>query len=344
MTSRMRVSRFVFAPILCFLACGTEAEQSDPTPSPVPSATVPRPVDAGTPSTDAGTTPVEAGPPPEKALHFLALGDTGKGNEGQAAVGKAMADKCKKDPCDFVVLLGDNIYNSGPASADDPQFQTKFEIPYADVNLDFQIVLGNHDYGGEGLGIEFGKSAHEVAYTKISKKWKLPAPHYRFSKGSRDFFVLDTNLVMHDKADTQKADVDAWLASSTATWKIAMGHHPYLSNGKHGNAGSYDGLPFVPIVNGKRIKDYLEDHVCGKVDLYLAGHDHSQQWLNANCKGTALAVSGAGAEGTTLSSTNPTAFQSLTLGFMYITIKDRELTAEFIDEQGISQHTETLRK
>lgn len=336
----------LLAPALA-LSCGTESSDIVSSPSAQPTSTgAPLPPVPTTPSNSdgGGPTDADAAPPAEKPLHFIALGDTGNGNDGQKAVAKAMSDKCKKDPCDFVVLLGDNIYASGASSPDDPQFQTKFENIYADLKLDFQIVLGNHDYGGEGLGIEFGKGQHEVDYTAKSQKWKLPAPHYKFSKGSRDFFALDTNLVMHDLANQQKADVDAWLAASKGTWKIALGHHPYLSNGKHGNAGSYDGLPFLPIVNGKRIKDYLEDHVCGKVDLYLAGHDHSMQWLNTTCKGTALAVSGAGSETTTLSNTNPTAFQTLSLGFIYITIDGRTLSAEFIDENGLSQHTERLTK
>lgn len=100
----------------------------------------------------------------------------------------------------------------------------------------------------------------------------------------------------------------------------------------------------MPILNGKRIKDYLEDHVCGKVDVYFAGHDHSLQWLNSTCKGTVLAVSGSGSESTTLSNTNPTAFQTLSNGFIYVTIDGRTLTAEFIDKDGISLHTETLKK
>jgi 3',5'-cyclic AMP phosphodiesterase CpdA len=29
------------------------------------------------------------------------------------------------------------------------------------------------------------------------------------------------------------------LAKSTAQWRFAMGHHPYVSNGLHGNAGAW---------------------------------------------------------------------------------------------------------
>ena len=46
----------------------------------------------------------------------------------------------------FVVLLGDNFYEDGVASVDDPQWQTKFEDPYANIDLPFYAVLGNHDH------------------------------------------------------------------------------------------------------------------------------------------------------------------------------------------------------
>ncbi|MBK6692809.1 MAG: hypothetical protein IPG50_11450 [Myxococcales bacterium] len=40
--------------------------------------------------------------------------------------------------------------------------------------------------------------------------------------------------------NAQRADLAKWMAASTAAWKIAMGHHPKISNGPHGNAGKYD--------------------------------------------------------------------------------------------------------
>ncbi len=77
-----------------------------------------------------------------------------------ASVGQAMADICavklgaENDPeragCDFVVGLGDNIYESGVTSVDDPQFEEKFELPFEPVDLPFYLVLGNHDWKGSG--------------------------------------------------------------------------------------------------------------------------------------------------------------------------------------------------
>lgn len=304
----------------------------------------------GTPTTSSGGGAGDGGAssgtptPTPKTVKFIAVGDTGTGSNDQTKVGNTMAAICKSRGCDFVQLLGDNLYDSGASSPDDPIFQEKFEIPYAAVDTDFFVVLGNHDYGGGGAGTDFGKGKNEVEYTKKSKKWKLPSAYYKHTKEHVEFFALDTNMQMFGQDDDQKKDMAAWIKASTATWKIAFGHHPYKSNGPHGNAGDYEGMSWIPITNGKGVKSFLEDNVCGGVDLYLSGHDHSRQWLNESCKGTELAVSGAGAKATELEGKNATLFQSLELGFLYITIQDKMLTAEFIDENGVTEFTHTIKK
>jgi hypothetical protein len=274
----------------------------------------------------------------------VAFGDAGKGNQGQLDVANAVAAKCAQDGCDFIQLLGDNIYDSGVDSVTDPQWQTKFEQPYANVNYDFWVVLGNHDYGGGGTGNEFSKGQNEIDYTQVSSKWKLPASYYEHTLQDVDFFALDTNMAMYLMAGTQTSDVNTWITQSTKTWRIAFGHHPYLSNGPHGNAGSYEGLPFVPIVNGQGVKDILEASVCGKADVYISGHDHSRQWLSGTCNGTELIVSGGGASTTDLEGSNPAHFESDAEGFLYVVIQGNTLTGEFIDTAGNVNFTRTLTK
>jgi tartrate-resistant acid phosphatase type 5 len=280
----------------------------------------------------------------EPAVRFVAIGDTGQGSEGQRAVASAVAAKCATARCDFGVMLGDNIYPSGVSSADDPQLKSKFEDIYSALNFEFYVVLGNHDYGNNGAGTDFTRGVHEVAYSQRQPKWKMPAAHYHFVKGDIEFFALDTNMQLFGRDDDQKANIPAWIAASTAPWKIALGHHPYKSNGPHGNAGNYDGLRLVPYVGGKGVKEFFDANVCNKVDLYLCGHDHSLQWLNDKCGSTTLAVSGAGSEVTTLPGSNSVAYQGAELGFMYITVTKQKLIAEIINEQGVLRHTATLLK
>jgi hypothetical protein len=288
---------------------------------------------------DAGVEPGDGG-----TVRFIALGDTGKGNPGQYQVGAAMGAHCATFGCDFVVLLGDNFYPNGVGSTDDPQWKTAFVDPYATVNVPFYAVLGNHDCGGDGAGTDLPRGDFQIAYSSVNPKWRMPARDYKFSFGDVDFFVADTNRSMFSVDVEARADFEKWLPESKAKWKIVFAHHPYLSNGEHGNAGSYDGLPFVPVANGSAVKSFLDDRVCGQADFYIAGHDHSIQWLQETCNGTELIVSGGGAKTTRLLGKQPTYYQSNKLGFVYVVISGNTLTASFHDESGALQYTRTVLK
>ncbi|MBX3199536.1 MAG: metallophosphoesterase [Labilithrix sp.] len=342
-------------------ACGGEGASSGSGGPPDESSSSGGSSSSSSSSSSSGGDPVGGGdggssggiPAAPKSVRFIAMGDTGTGSNAQLKIGNAIAAHCKARGCDFVQLLGDNLYDSGASSANDPIFQSHFEVPYAAVDLDFWIVLGNHDYGHDGLGTDFPRGQNEIAYTANSTKWKLPSAYWHHvppaGEGVLETFGLDTNMAMFGQDSAQRKDVSAWIAASTAEWKIAFGHHPYKSNGPHGNAGRYDarldGLIVPPApANGQSVKSYLEDTICGKVDLYLSGHDHSRQWLNESCKGTELAVSGAGAKATKLGGKNASLFESLALGFLYIVIEGKKLTAEFIDENGKTEFTHTTVK
>lgn len=302
---------------------------------------------------DGASGPADAGT--SQAVRFVVMGDTGEGNEAQAMVAEAIAAKCASDGCDFVMLLGDNIYDDGVSSVDDPQWQTKFEEPYRNVDLPFYVVLGNHDYGGEllvdtpGVGNEWEKGPIEVQYSDISDKWILPATHYTFTWGKVGFIMLDTNSLVWDNVD--HGDQWAWYPSALAEvadaeWIIAAGHHPYLSNGAHGNAGNYESIEVggveipnpLPILNGGHVKDFFDQVMCGTVDIYFAGHDHNRQWLDepAALCGTELIVSGAGAKLKALEDRgNQVHWQDDTAeGFLYAVIEGDTFRGQMIDKTG----------
>lgn len=284
----------------------------------------------------------EPGNPPA-ALRFVVIGDSGSGSAGQYAVGEAIAEVCQnKDEffddmaflgCDLVVGLGDNIYESGVTSVDDPQFADKFEKPFEPVQLPFYMVLGNHDntayVGGDGAGNARGEFQVDYTYFdgKLSDRWNMPDRYYQHSAGSTstnpralvDFFALDSNPIAGGFADPDLAyayhtygiDQRNWavnaLGSSDAVFKIAMSHHPYLSNGSHGNAGNYDGVPseLLPVLAGERWKAFMEEAVCDQADFLFAGHDHDLQVLNAvpSCGRTEFIVSGAAGKTRSLADT-----------------------------------------
>ncbi len=352
----MAVRSLTFASIfvLAFVACGGDDKTSSSSGDPTSTGTPTDPTGGTTSGGTSGTTPPDPGgsgagdaggatPPTTKSVKFIAMGDTGTGSNDQLKIGNTISALCQTRGCDFVQLLGDNLYDSGASSVDDTIWQDKFEVPYAAVNLDFWAVLGNHDYGHNGLGTDWGKGKNEIEYTKKSTKWKMPAAYWERTVENVHMIGLDTNMMMFGQDSNQKKDIPSWITKSTAPWRIAFGHHPYKSNGPHGNAGTYDKIPIGP-PSGNGVKSFLEDNICGKVDLYLAGHDHSRQWLNVSCKGTELAVSGAGAKATELEGSNPALFQSLELGFLYIVVEGKKLTAEFIDENGKTEFTHTITK
>lgn len=310
-----------------------------------------------------GDTPADAAAT-AKPVKFIAIGDTGKGNADQRRVAIAMRDLCAAKGCDFVLMLGDNIYEAGVTTTTDSQWQTKFEQPYSDIDLPFYVALGNHDYGGKllidigGIGNEFDKGAVEVQYTQVSTKWNMPATYYTFTWGDVGFIVLDTNSILWD--DKTYGDQAQWLPTALAQvqdkrWIFTAGHHPYLSNGDHGNAGSYDAPELggvtipnpLPIQNGSNMKSFFEANVCGISQVYFAGHDHGRQWINepgALC-GTEMIVSGAGASYTSIKDRgNDVYFEDASeVGFMYVVVDGDTFTGEFYDGNGTMDFVRTFQ-
>ena len=66
---------------------------------------------------------------------FIAIGDMGTGRADQLEVAAAMVDRASRDGLDFILTLGDNIYENGVTSELDPQWATEFEEPYGDPAL-----------------------------------------------------------------------------------------------------------------------------------------------------------------------------------------------------------------
>lgn len=320
--------------------------EAPPTPPPA-NETMPPTPDPGL-VVPAPTTPA--------GVRFIAWGDVGTGDENQKAVAAAALSVCAAKGCDFVIQLGDNVYDNGVDSPFDPQFEEKFEVPYAGFDVPFYVALGNHDVshledneaGVEGDGLAEDKGRHQIAYTyrldRASDKWTMPHNYYAVRAGDVQLFALDTTSANAGReADESKSAQLAWLANglakSNATWKLAFAHHALYSNGVHGNAGAGD-----PTSN-ELLKRFLLAGVCDKVDVYLSGHDHDLQWLKPReeCGRTEFIVSGAGATtrplgpllGNPNSAYNEPYFEKgETLGFYWISIVGDTLTGEVYDAEG----------
>ena len=214
----------------------------------------------------------------------------------------------------------------------------------------------------------------QVAYGAIQDKFVMPDTFYRFFKENVEFVSLNTTAMFWadfslveeglacslfdgwsfaDENDRQRSDLDNWYNTRSADWRIAFGHHPYLSNGRHGNAGSYElGFEWSLPGSGEELKIFFENYIKSKFDVYLAGHDHSVQDLG-EVGGTQWIVSGAGAKASEVEDRNPTAqFYVADKGFVYFEVTPEEMQMSFIivtpnsngPATGEVRHTRTVTR
>ncbi|HUR26478.1 MAG TPA: metallophosphoesterase [Candidatus Thermoplasmatota archaeon] len=291
------------------------------------------------------------------AVRFVVVGDTGTGDWNEYAVARAIGTACADRGCDLVVHTGDILYDDGAFSVDDPQFEDKFEIPYGSLGLPVYLVLGNHDVGNdphapEDLGRWQAVGDVAVAYSnrtgRTTDAWHMPGRWYAFTQGPVAFVAFDSSAFvyaplesdtkgpLHEAVNAQAAFAMAqWGKVANATWRFAVAHHPYVSNGGHGDAEDLDddGL------HGKVLDWFYETHVCHKADVLLTGHDHDLQWLAPvePCGPTRFLVSGAGARPRPLQDPlrNAAIFQAGDLlGFWWLEAKGPRLRLAAFDVDG----------
>ncbi len=154
---------------------------------------------------------------------FAVIGDTGTGDEAQMSVARQMIRQREKTPFEFVLMLGDNIYEKGEGKDVKP----RFEEPYKELleaGVKFYATLGNHDII---KGLEF-----QTNYPNFNMGGRR---YYNFVKGVSEnyevlleFFALDSNEMTPD----QLKWLDQSLGASRARWKIAFSHHSIYSSAR----------------------------------------------------------------------------------------------------------------
>ncbi len=88
------------------------------------------------------------------------------------------------NPYDLVLLLGDNIYETGDISKVVEHFEKPFKS-LLDKGIKFRAALGNHDIYNIHLG------GDEVKYSKFN----MDGYYYSYVKNNVAFFVINTNLL-----------------------------------------------------------------------------------------------------------------------------------------------------
>ena len=213
---------------------------------------------------------------------FLVVGDWGReGTSNQREVAVAMGGRAEETASRFIVTTGDNFYEDGVKSVDDPLWKSSYEDVYTASSLHkpWYGVLGNHDYRGMPQA--------QLDYAKQSDRWRMPARYYKVSGAvhgvpSVDLFMIDSsplvvkyrestglireNVLSQDTA-AQLAWLDRELGRSRAAWKLVFTHHPSYSGGSsHGNTAEMIG----------QVDPILKRH---GVQALIFGHDHDMQHI-----------------------------------------------------------------
>ena len=253
--------------------------------------------------------PSQAPPPlpPSTSLRWLAIADSGSGDRRQMAVGEQMAKVHQQRPVDLVLMAGDNIYPDGNLD----RVEAAFLKPYRELlqaRVPFHAVLGNHD-------IRTANGDPQVAYPPFGMQGRW----YRLRRGPVEFFMLDTN--MNARWQHQLPWLRRSLASSTAPWKVVVGHHPIYSSGFYGD----DPAAIA------RLTPLFREY---GVQLYINGHEHHYERSRVIDGTTYLVVGGAGAALRTVLPSERSAMAMSRHSFAEIQATPRTLEVSGWDDRG----------
>lgn len=271
------------------------------------------------------------------ALAFVAVGDWGRdGAAHQRDVAAQMGAAAAEAGSRFVVSTGDNFYENGVQSAQDPQWKTSFEDIYTAPALQtpWYVVLGNHDYRGVPQA--------EIDYAATNRRWHLPRRYYKVAGAEIgaphvDMFFIDTSPLVHSYREkvhsviaanvatqdvaAQLAWLDSELARSTAPWKIVVGHHTIYSGGSdHGNTPELV-AQVAPILERRGVQ------------VYMNGHEHDLQHIRVGA--VDYICTGAGSEVRPTGSIAGTKFALSRSGFAVVRLSRDVFDLEFRDYTGL---------
>ncbi len=275
------------------------------------------------------------------SLDFLVISDWGgRGGTTQVAVAKQMGHFAAAQKSSFVITCGDNYHGDGIASADSPRWKAEYEDVYTapSLRIPWYASLGNHD--------NRGKADAEIAYSKLSPRWKMPARYYTHTEkvdGTHEalFVHLDTSPFVasyrkkgsatHVEGQDPKAQarwLESVLAGSGARWKIVVGHHPiYAAAAAHGDTKELV-AEVLPLLEKYRVQ------------VYFCGHDHVLQHLVHGKVN--FFVCGGGATHRPPKERPDVRFGVGSAGFLAMTLTADEARAAYIDDKGKELYQTTI--
>jgi hypothetical protein len=267
-------------------------------------------------ATPPSAAPVVQLPARSGSVRFAVIGDAGRGDRPQHEVAARMTEAHARFPFEFVLMVGDNIYE-GSTAAD---YAKKFEQPYAPLlasGVRFFASLGNHDDPNQRFYEPFNMEGRRY-YT-----FRPPAGALRAMTGSDvRFFALDSNYL--DSAQLEWLDRE--LKQSDSRWKICFQHHPLYSSGRYARDGGALRRALEPLFTRHRVA------------AVFAGHEHFYERLHPQ-HGIQHFITGAAGSlrrGDLRQTTLTAAGFDEDYSFMLVEIADREMFFQAISRTGMT--------
>jgi hypothetical protein len=204
------------------------------------------------------------------SVKFAVIGDSGRGDAAQHEIARQMVSWRERFEYDFVLMLGDNIYDSHTPE----DYVVRFEAPYKpllDAGVTFHAAIGNHDDPNQIYYDKFnmdGQRYYSFRRSEISLEG--------ITGGGVRFFALDSRSLDPGQLEWLRRGLD----DSDSRWKIVYFHHPIYTSGRYSAGAETLRLSLEPVL------------VAGDADIVLAGHEHFYERLEPQ-RGILYFISGA---------------------------------------------------
>jgi len=259
------------------------------------------------------------------SVRFAAIGDAGRGDLPQYEVSAQMQAYRKVFSYDFVLMLGDNVYDGGTPE----YYRDRFELPYKpllDDGVKFYATIGNHDHPNQPFYVPFNMGG-ERYYT-----FKPPSLVSRIAGTGIDvrFFMIDTEQLNRPQLEW----IDREMGRSESEWKIPVFHRPIYTSGRYARPA-------------RALRAALEPRfVTHGVKVAFSGHEHFYERIKPQ-QGITYFISG-GAGSLRAGDIRPTGLTDAGFDrdyhFMLVEISGDELFFQAISRTGTTVDTGVVRR
>jgi tartrate-resistant acid phosphatase type 5 len=258
-------------------------------------------------------------------LRLACLGDWGNRGRQLDNVSDAIN---RTEGVSHILFLGDNFYENGVSSVDDPLWNEIFVQKFRG-DRHYMAILGNHDY--------HQSPEAQVKYNKHG--WFMPSRFYSQRLLGNKLVVVFIDTVLLDPVTSIMNGVNPlklkWSTEHLWNWVeqqliiarspgsetnriIVAGHYPIFSNGPHGDSKKLT----------QRLSPLLEKY---NVDMYICGHEHNFQHFKKGSVHYVVCGSG-GKVGYAVRQGRDLLWSSQEAGYLELNVREYKVEAVFRDQ------------